>query len=101
MSELRKQYYTVTFFDCSHLAYVTVIWHMQTFMCYLTVFALLYFEFEGSFRVQVPGCLYLEGRFIGGFFWRYEFGGLYLEGLYMDGAYFRNFTVGWSSPVEA
>ena len=35
------------------------------------------------------------------FFWRYEFGGLYLEGLYMDGAYFRNFTVGWSSPVEA
>ena len=43
----------------------------------------------------------MEGRFIGGFFLRYEFGGLYLEGLYMEGAYFRNFTVGWSSPVKA
>ena len=28
-------------------------------------FALFYFEFEGNFRVQGPGGLYLEGRFIG------------------------------------
>ena len=82
MSELRKQYYTVTFFDCSHLAYVTVIWHMQTFMCYLTVFALLYFEFEGSFRVQVPRGLYLEGRFIGGFFFGVMSSGGYIWRVY-------------------
>ena len=31
------------------------------------VFALLYFVFEGNFRVQAPGGgLYLEGRFNGG-----------------------------------
>ena len=28
-------------------------------------FALFYFEFEGNFRVQGPGGLYLEGRLIG------------------------------------
>ena len=33
-----------------------------------TVFALLYFVFEGNFQVQVPGFLYLEVRFNGGFF---------------------------------
>ena len=32
------------------------------------VFALFYFVFEGNFQVQVPGGLYLEGRFNGGFF---------------------------------
>ena len=33
---------------------------MQKFMCYCTVFALFYFEFESNFRVQAPGGLYLE-----------------------------------------
>ena len=38
-----------------------------------TVFALIYFVFEGNFQVQAPpggwgGGLYLEGRFNGGFF---------------------------------
>ena len=36
---------------------------MQTFTCFFTVFASLYFEFEGNFQVQAPGGLYLEGRF--------------------------------------
>ena len=32
---------------------VTVFrWQMETLMCYCTVFALFYFEFEGNFRVQ-------------------------------------------------
>ena len=32
---------------------VTVFrWQMETLMCYSTVFALFYFEFEGNFRVQ-------------------------------------------------
>ena len=43
-------------------------------MCYCTVIALFYFEFEGNFQVQAPGGLYLEGRFNGGIF-RYEFRG--------------------------
>ena len=33
-----------------------------------TVFALFYFVFEGNFRVQTPGGLYMEGRFNGRFF---------------------------------
>ena len=41
---------------------------MQKFMCYCTVFALFYFEFEGNFQVQAPGGLYFEGLFNGGFF---------------------------------
>ena len=35
-------------------------------MCYCI--SLFYFEFEGSFQVQAPGGLYLEGRFNEGFF---------------------------------
>ena len=89
ISELRKQLqqYTVTLFDCNHLAHVIVLWQMQKFTCFCTVFALLYFEFEGNFQVQAPGGLYFERRFKGGFL-RYESGGLIF-----GGAYFRNFTV--------
>ena len=65
---------------------------MQKFMCYCTVFALFYFEFEGSFQVQAPGGLYLEARF-GKFFCVTSLRGYYLEGLIDEGAYFRNFTV--------
>ena len=67
-SELRKQHYTVTLFDCNLLAHLIVPWPMQKFMCYCTVFALFYFEFEGNFQVQALGGLYLEGLFNGGFF---------------------------------
>ena len=62
-----------------HLAHVKVLWQMQKFMCYCTVFV---------FQVQTPGGLYLEGRFNGGFFLRQEFGG-HIFG----GAYFRNLKV--------
>ena len=54
---------------------------MQKLMCYLTVFALFYFEFEGNFRVQAPACIW-KGDLAEGFL-RYEFGV----------AYFWNFTV--------
>ena len=65
---------------------------MQKFMCYCTVFALFYCEFEGNFRVQTPGDLYLKGPPI----YRRVFAlrvwvGIYLEGLIHVGAYFRNF----------
>ena len=35
--------------------------------CVTVNFSLFYFEFEGNFRVQAPGSLHLEERFIGGF----------------------------------
>ena len=91
--ELRVNYAnsnnSVTHFDCNHLAHVIVLWQMQKSLCYCTVFALIYFEFEGNFLVQAPqgeGGLYLEGRFNervlelrvwGAYIWR----GLYTEGL--------------------
>ena len=54
---------------------------MQKFLCYCTVFALLYFEFEGNFQVQAPGGLYLEGDLTNGFL-GYEFWGLIFGGAY-------------------
>ena len=46
-----------------------------------TVFALFYFVFEGSFsKYKLPGGLYLEGRFNGGFL-RYRIGGLIFFGI--------------------
>ena len=51
-----------------------------------TVFALFYFVFENNFPKTTPpppgGGLYLEGRFNGGFFLRYRFGGLIFGGAY-------------------
>ena len=48
-----------------------------------TVFALFYFVFEGNFpSTSPPGGLYLEGRFNGGFFLHYWFGGLIFGGAY-------------------
>ena len=67
---------------------------MQKLVCYCTIFALFYFEFEGNFQVQVPGGLYLDRRFNGGFFALRGFGGC----IY-GGAYFRNFTVYQNLPT--
>ena len=63
---------------------------MQKIYVLLYSFALLYFEFEGNFRVQAPRVVHLEGRFIGGFFALRVWGG---GGLIFGGAYFPNFTV--------
>ena len=62
-------------------------------MCYCTVFALFYFEYEGNFRVQDPGAFIWKGLFNGGFFFVTSLGGLYLEGLIHGWAHFRTFTV--------
>ena len=70
-SELGKQQYTLTLFDGNHLlAQVihAVLWQMEKLVCYCKVFSLFYFEFDGSFQLQAPGGLYLEGRFNEGFF---------------------------------
>ena len=84
-SELCKQQYSVTHFDCNHLAHVIVLWQMQNILCYCTLFALIYFEFEGNFQVQAPGDYIWRGDLTNGF-WGYEFGGLIF-----GGAYFRDF----------
>ena len=61
-----------------------------------TDFALFYSVFEANFQVQAPrrgGAYIWRGDLTEGFF-RYKFGGLYLEGLIFGReAYFRNFTV--------
>ena len=78
-SELCKQQYSVTHFDCNHLAHVIVLWQMQKNLCYCAAFSLIYFEFVDNFQVQAPGGLYLEGRFnervfglrvLGAYIWR-------------------------------
>ena len=58
-----------------------------------TVFALLYFVFEGNFQVQAPGAW--RGDLTEGFL-RYKFGGLIF-----GGAYFRNFRVPKNDKITA
>ena len=88
-SEPRKQQYTVRLFDCKHLAHVIVLWRMQKFMCYCTVFASFNFEFEGNFQVQAPGGLHLEGRFNWRVFYVTRLGAYIWRGLYMERLIFR------------
>ena len=48
-----------------------------------TLLALFYFVFEGNFpSTESLGGLLFNGRFNGGFFLRYRFGGLIFEGVY-------------------
>ena len=65
-----------------------VLWQIQKFICYCTVFALFYFVFEGTFQVQAPRGLYSEGRFNGGFFALRVWGAYIWRGLYMEGLIF-------------
>ena len=55
----RKQQHTVTLFEYDYLAHVIVLWQMQKFMCYCTVFALIYFEFEGTSQALAPKGLHV------------------------------------------
>ena len=58
-----------------------------------TVFALLYFVFEGNFPNTSPWGAYIwRGDLTEGFL-RYRFAGLIFGGAYTWRAYFRNFTV--------
>ena len=53
-----------------------------------TVFTLFYFVFEGISKYKPPGGLYLEGRFIGGFFALRVWGAYIWRGVYMEGLIF-------------
>jgi len=62
-----------------------------------TVFALFCFVFEGNFHVQFPGGLIFGRAIQRRVCCVTSLGGLYLEGLIHGGAYFRNFTVFYTS----
>ena len=72
-SELSKQQYTVTLFDCNHLTHVIVLF--ANAKIYVTVKFLLCFilDLRTISEYRPPG-VDLEARFVG--FLRYEFGGL-------------------------
>ena len=61
-----------------------------------TVFALIYFVFEGNFPSTSPRGLIFGGAIQQRVFCVTGLGGLYLVGLIHGGAYFRNFTVFYS-----
>ena len=87
-SELRKQQYTVTLFDCSHLAHTrhVVLQQMQNFMCYSKLLCFI-LNLRAISEYKPPGACIWRGDLPEGFL-RYEFAGLIFRG-----AYFRNFKV--------
>ena len=82
-SELHKQQYSVTLFDCSHLAHVIGLWQMQEFMCHCTSFVLFCFIFNlrAISKYKAPGAYIWRGDITEGFL-RYDFGGLIFEVAY-------------------
>ena len=80
-SELRKQQYTVTLFDCGHLAHVrhVVLWQMQNFMCYSKLLCFI-LNLRAISEYKPPGACVWRGDLSEGFL-HYEFGGLIVEGL--------------------
>ena len=57
-SEIRKQQYTMTLFDYNHLVYVKVLWQMQKFMSYCTVFALFILNLRAISAYKPPGLVF-------------------------------------------
>ena len=80
-SEIRKQQYTMSLFDCNHLVHVIVLWQMQKFMCYFTVFALFILNSRATSKYKPRGLVF------GGTIYRRQepyvtsLGGSYLLGL--------------------
>ena len=63
----------------------TIDWTSLIVSSKFAIFALFYFVFGAIFQVQVPGGLYLEGRFNRGFFALPDWGAYIWRGLYMEG----------------
>ena len=78
----------MTLSDCNHLAHVIVLWQIQKFIYYYTVFDLFYFVFEGTFPVQAPRGLHSEGRFNKGFFALQVWGAYIWKSLQVEGLIF-------------
>ena len=68
-------------FDCNHFAHVIVLWQMQKFMCYCTVFALLILNLREISKYKPRVAYIRRGDLTEGFFCVMSLGGLYLEGL--------------------
>ena len=79
-SELRKQQYTVTLFDRSHLAHVrhVVLWQMQNFKCY-SKFLCFILNLRKISEFKPPGACIWRVDLSEGFL-HYEFGGLIFGG---------------------
>lgn len=75
-SEIRKQQYTMTLFDYNHLVYVKVLWQMQKFMSFCTVFALFILNLRAISAYKPPGACVWRDDFSEARALRYEFGGL-------------------------
>ena len=92
-SELCKQQYSVTHFDCNHLAHVMVLWQMQKFLCYCTVFCFALFWIWGQFPSTSPRGTIFGGRLnervfglrVWVYIYLYIFGGAYTwRGLFSE-----------------
>ena len=83
--ELKVNYapviYGDTFWLQSFGRVIILLWQMPKFVCYYTVFALFYFEFEGNFQVQAPRA-YIWRSDLTEDFLRYEFRELIFRGAY-------------------
>ena len=67
-----------------HLAHVKVLWQMQKFMCYCTVFVFI-LNLRAISKYKPPGAYIWKGDLTEGFFCVKSLGGIYLEGLTVFG----------------
>ena len=83
-TELRKQQYTVTLFDCSHLAHVSILWQCKN-LCFTVQFLLcVILNLRAISKYKPPGACIWRGDLSGGFL-RFEFGGPYTgRGLFTE-----------------
>ena len=79
MSELRKEQYPVTLFDCNHLAHAIVLWQRQKCML-LYSFCFLLFWVWGHFLSRSPRGVVFGGAIYQRVFLHYKFGGLIFGG---------------------
>ena len=89
-SELRKQQYAVTLFDCNYLAHVIVLWQKQNLCVTVQFFicVVLFFNLRAISEYKLPGACIWRGDLWEGFCVA-SLVGLYLEDLIRHGeAYF-------------
>ena len=74
-SELRKQQYTVTLFDCNLLEHVIALWQMQKFIVTVQFLLCFILNLRATSKYKPPGACVWRGDLSEGIV-RYEFGGL-------------------------
>ena len=94
-SELRKQQYAATLFDCNYLAHVIVLWQKQNLCVTVQFFicVVLFFNLRAISEYKLPGACIWRGDLWEGFL-PCDFGGLLFGGPYTAWrGLFRNFKV--------